>query len=115
MSHKITKVEDQSASYAAAELKWVKNTEPLPFVYESTGVITRFTDGRDPKPRSREVFTFHRTETMHGAAFLHFPRIAASSARRASSTASRAGSASPSGSAARRSLKISSMSCRCSG
>ena len=63
--HKITTVEEQSAGYAAAKLKWVNNKEPLPFVYESTGVITRFTDGRDPKPRSREVFTFHRPET-HG-------------------------------------------------
>src|SRR5688572_13956399 len=62
--HKITRVEEQSASYAAAKLKWVKNSEPLPFIYESTGVITRFTNGRDPKPRSREVFTFHRPETM---------------------------------------------------
>lgn len=62
--HKITTVEDQSSGYAAAKLKWVNNKEPLPFVYESTGVITRFTDGRDPKPRSREVFTFHRPETM---------------------------------------------------
>jgi type I restriction enzyme R subunit len=62
--HKITTVEEQSGSYAAATLKWVNNKKPLPFVYESTGVITRFTDGRDPKPRSREVFTFHRPETM---------------------------------------------------
>jgi type I restriction enzyme, R subunit len=62
--HKITVIEEQSGSYAAATLKWVNNKEPLPFVYESTGVITRFTDGRDPKPRSREVFTFHRPETM---------------------------------------------------
>ena len=62
--HKITTVEEQSAGYAGAKLKWVKNKERLPFVYESTGVITRFTDGRDPKPRSREVFTFHRPETM---------------------------------------------------
>jgi type I restriction enzyme, R subunit len=62
--HKITTVEDQSAGYANANLKWVNNKEPLPFVYESTGVITRFTDRRDPKPRSREVFTFHRPETM---------------------------------------------------
>jgi type I restriction enzyme R subunit len=62
--HKITTVEQQSSDYAAAKLKWVKNKEPLPFVYESTGIITRFTDGRDPKPRSREVFTFHRPETM---------------------------------------------------
>ena len=62
--HKITTVEEQSQGYASAELKWVKNNTPLPFVYESTGVITRFTNGRDPKPRSREVFTFHRPETL---------------------------------------------------
>ena len=62
--HKITTAEDQAKGYAVANLKWVSNKEPLPFVYESTGVITRFTDGRDPKPRSREVFTFHRPETM---------------------------------------------------
>ena len=62
--HNITTVEEQSDGYAAAKLKWVNNAEPLPFLYESTGVITRFTDGRDPKPRSREVFTFHRPETL---------------------------------------------------
>jgi len=62
--HKITTVEEQSASYAGAQLKWVKNKDPLPFVYESTGVVTRFTDGRDPRPRSRETFTFHRPETI---------------------------------------------------
>lgn len=62
--HRITMVEEQSGEYAGATLKWVKNKEPLPFVYESTGVITRFTDSRDPKPRSREVFTFHRPETL---------------------------------------------------
>jgi len=62
--HKITTVEEQSGSYASATLKWVNNREPLPFVYESTSVVTRFTDSRDPKPRSREVFTFHRPETM---------------------------------------------------
>ncbi|MCB0014491.1 MAG: DEAD/DEAH box helicase family protein, partial [Anaerolineales bacterium] len=38
--------------------------DPLPFVYESTGALTRFTDYRDPKPRSRPVFTFHRPETF---------------------------------------------------
>lgn len=60
----ITTAEDQTEGYANAKLKWVNNNEPLPFLYESTGVITRFTDGRDPKPRSREVFTFHRPETL---------------------------------------------------
>lgn len=60
----ITVVEEQSSDYASAKLKWVNNSEPLPFVYESTGIITRFTNGKDPKPRSREVFSFHRPETL---------------------------------------------------
>ena len=62
--HKITMVEEQSTAYAAANLKWINNREPLPFVYETTGVLTRFTDSRDPKPRSREVFNFPRPETI---------------------------------------------------
>ena len=61
----ITVIEQQSAAYAVAKLKWVNNSDPLPFVYESTGVLTRFTDTRDPQPRSREVFSFPRPETMH--------------------------------------------------
>jgi len=62
--HKITTVEEQSKGYAEAELKWISNTERLNFIYESTGIITRFTDARDPKPRSREIFNFHRPETL---------------------------------------------------
>jgi len=61
---KITEVETQTEGYANATLKWVNNKEPLPFLYESTGVITRFTDARDPKPRSREIFSFYRPETL---------------------------------------------------
>ncbi|HDV5691527.1 TPA: DEAD/DEAH box helicase family protein, partial [Legionella pneumophila] len=61
---KITTVEEQSAGYANAKLKWVNNSQPLRFVYESTGVITRFTDNLDPNPRSREVFNFHCPETL---------------------------------------------------
>lgn len=61
--HRLTSVEEQSVEYAAAKLKYCIN-EPLPFVYESTGEVTRFTDYRDPKPRSRTVFTFHRPETF---------------------------------------------------
>lgn len=60
----LTVVETQSREYATSQLKWVKNKKPLPFVYESTGTITRFTDYRDPKPRSRQVFSFHRPETF---------------------------------------------------
>lgn len=61
---RLTSVEEQSEGYANAKLKWVSNAEPLPFLYESTGLVTRFTNGRDPNPRSREVFTFHRPETL---------------------------------------------------
>ena len=55
--------EDQSKDYADSKLKYLNN-DPLPFVYESTGTVTRFTDYRDPKPRSRPVFNFHRPETF---------------------------------------------------
>ena len=61
---KITAVEEQSTGYADATLKWLHSAGPRPFVYESTGALTRFTDRRDPKPRSREVFSFHRPDTM---------------------------------------------------
>ena len=61
---RITTVEEQSTSYATAKLKWQNNREPLPFVYESTGVLTHFTGTRDPKPRSREVFSFPRPEMI---------------------------------------------------
>lgn len=37
---------------------------PLPFIYQSTGVETRFTNLLDPDPRSRRVFSFHRPETF---------------------------------------------------
>ena len=60
---RLTVVEDQSKAYATAKLKYLQN-DPLPFVYESTGEVTRFTDYRDPKPRSRNIFTFHRPETL---------------------------------------------------
>ena len=61
--HHLTTVEDQSSGYAGSKLKHLNNN-PLPFVYESTGVLTHFTDYRDPKPRSRPVFTVHRPETL---------------------------------------------------
>lgn len=61
--HRTTLHEAQAEDYAKSKLKHLKN-EPLPFVYVSTGVVTNFTNFRDPKPRSREVFSFHRPETM---------------------------------------------------
>lgn len=60
---RLTMHEEQSTEYATAKLKYINN-DALPFVYESTGELTRFTDYRDPKPRSRPVFTFHRPQTF---------------------------------------------------
>ena len=58
-------VEPQSARYAqglpATLPAW---TRPLPFLYESTGVETHFTNGLDPTPRARAVFAFHRPEML---------------------------------------------------
>lgn len=62
--HRLTIAEDQSKGYAQAQLKFFKSAEAISFVYESTGTITRFTDYRDPNPRSREVFHFHKPETL---------------------------------------------------
>lgn len=39
---------------------------PLPFAYQSTGVETRFTNLLDPDAASRQVFSFHRPETLAG-------------------------------------------------
>ncbi|MCF8175461.1 MAG: hypothetical protein K9K30_09500, partial [Burkholderiaceae bacterium] len=62
----LTGVESQSARYAAglpASLPaWRR---PLPFLYESTGIETHFTNGLDPEPRARPVFAFH-TPAMLG-------------------------------------------------
>jgi type I restriction enzyme, R subunit len=61
----LTEVELQSAKYTAGLPAYLKPpVSPLPFSYESTGTETRFTNGRDPEPRSRRVFTFHRPETL---------------------------------------------------
>jgi type I restriction enzyme R subunit len=61
--HRLLVAEDQSLGYAQAKLKYLNNDQ-LPFIYESTGTLTRFTDKRDPKPRSRTVFSFHKPETI---------------------------------------------------
>ena len=37
---------------------------PLPFLYESTGAETQFTNRLDPEPRSRLVFSYHRPQTL---------------------------------------------------
>lgn len=59
--------EPQAALYAAglpAAFRAKAWRDPLPFLYQSTGVETFFTDLRDPAPRSRRVFAFHKPETL---------------------------------------------------
>jgi len=63
MGQTLSIVEEQGEDYANAKLKYLNN-QPLPFVYVSTGEIAKFTNYRDPKPRSREIFSFHRPETL---------------------------------------------------
>src|SRR5213594_3411211 len=64
----LSTVADQSSRYAAGLPHFLATglTGPLPFLYESTGVETFFRDERDPEPRSRRVFSFHRPETLSG-------------------------------------------------
>ncbi|HSH59505.1 MAG TPA: hypothetical protein VK988_07665 [Acidimicrobiales bacterium] len=61
----LTGVEWQSTKYSTGLPDAVPElTKPLPFSYESTGIETRFTNGFDPDPASRQVFTFHRPEML---------------------------------------------------
>jgi type I restriction enzyme, R subunit len=60
----LSTVADQSGHYGENLPDFLKTTGILPFLYESTGVETFFRDERDPEPRSRRVFTFHRPETL---------------------------------------------------
>ena len=70
--HALTGVEAQSAKYGDGLPDTLPcyvrplpcYVRPLPFLYESTGVETRFTSGLDPQPRSRNVFSFHTPETL---------------------------------------------------
>ncbi len=58
-------VAEQAGDYAVGLPPNIPHvTLPLPFLYESTGVETYFRDERDPQPRSRRVFAFHRPETL---------------------------------------------------
>ncbi len=65
----LSTVGEQTASYSSALpdlLAQLAGTHAaqLPFLYESTAQETFFRDMRDPAPRARSVFSFHRPETL---------------------------------------------------
>ena len=62
----LSTVAEQSAHYAENLPDFLAALTPgtLRFLYESTGVETFFRDESDPHPRSRQVFAFHRPETL---------------------------------------------------
>ena len=61
----LTGVEVQSEKYSTGlPDNLPAHHNPLPFLYESTGAETQFTNRLDPEPRSRLVFSFHSPETL---------------------------------------------------
>lgn len=65
VGHTLTGVERQSEKYGTGLPDDLPAyLRPLPFLYQSTGVETRFTNGLDPEPRSRAAFSFHRLESL---------------------------------------------------
>jgi type I restriction enzyme, R subunit len=61
----LTGVEIQTTKYSEGVPDGVPTPRrPLPFLYQSTGVETRFTSLLEPDARSRQVFAFHRPETL---------------------------------------------------
>jgi len=58
-------IADQSMKYVGGLPEGIPSYgAPLPFVYNSTGKETSFADLRDPRPRSRRVFSFHKPTTL---------------------------------------------------
>jgi len=63
--HTLRGVEIQADRYTGGFAYDIKApVEPLPFRYVSTGTETLFWNHLEPHPRSREVFQFHRPETL---------------------------------------------------
>ena len=61
----LTGVEAQTAKYAVGLPDDLPaHHPPPPFLFESNGSVTYFTNGLDPAPRSRQVFNFPRPETL---------------------------------------------------
>lgn len=64
LGENLTAVEGQSGRYANSSLRHINADYEIRFAYEATGQLTRFTDYKDVKYRSRQVFSFHRPETL---------------------------------------------------
>jgi type I restriction enzyme R subunit len=70
--HTLRSVDNQTDRYnqgfkqavSADKSWWPRYADELLFQYVSTGTETLFTNRRDPVPRGREVFHFHRPETL---------------------------------------------------
>ena len=61
----LTGVEVQSEKYSTGlPDNLPAHQRPLPFLYESTGTETQFTNRLDPEPRSRQVSSFHTPKAL---------------------------------------------------
>ena len=61
----LTGVEVQSGKYSKGlPANLPAHRRPLPFLFESTGAETHFTNGLDPEPRARNVFAFFRADLL---------------------------------------------------
>ncbi|MGH8750466.1 MAG: DEAD/DEAH box helicase family protein [Burkholderiales bacterium] len=61
---KLSGVAEQSRFYAGQLPPFLQAKASTHFFYESTGVETYFRNTRDPDARSRQVFAFHKPETL---------------------------------------------------
>ena len=65
VGYTLTGVETQSGKYRDGLPDYLPaHRKPLPFLYETTGAETRFTNLLDPEPRSRDVFAFHTPDAL---------------------------------------------------
>ena len=63
--HTLSGVEVQAEKYSSGLPAGLDPpVEPLPFLYLSTGAITKFTNLLDPEARSRRIFHIHQPETL---------------------------------------------------
>lgn len=61
---KLVNVAEQSLRYISSGLRGLAIQPKIRFAYEATDLIIRFCDYDDEKARSREIFYFHKPETL---------------------------------------------------